>query len=67
MKTLSCDLCTYETTGETFGAWMKNLQPHYMEAHVDFVAEQMKTAKEEQQTNMQAWMKAQEERFNEVA
>ena len=35
MKTLKCDLCEVTAEGETFEAWMKNLMPHYMEAHAD--------------------------------
>ena len=59
MKTLKCDLCDYETQGETFEAWMKALMPHYMEAHAD-VMQDPKNGEKERQT----WMAENRARFD---
>lgn len=63
MKTLTCDLCDHQAQGETFEAWMEAMKPHYMEAHGDFMQEQMKKSPEEQQAEMGKWMTENKARF----
>ena len=48
---MKCDLCDYETQGETFEEWMENLKPHYAEAHAD-VMNQHKGNPEEMKEKM---------------
>ncbi len=38
MKTLKCDLCEVTAQGKTFEEWMKNLHPHYMQAHPEVMS-----------------------------
>lgn len=59
MKTLKCDLCEATAEGETFEAWMKALQPHYMQAHAD-VMNSSKNGKKE----MEKWMEENKKRFD---
>lgn len=58
MKTLKCDLCEVTAKGETFEEWMKDLMPHYMQAHAD-VMNDPKNGKEEQDK----WMRENMTRF----
>ena len=58
MKKLKCDLCEVTADGETFEEWMKNLMPHYMEAHAEVMSDPTKT-KEDQQK----WMVENKARF----
>ncbi len=58
MKTLKCDLCDATAQGETFEEWMKNLQPHYMEAHADFVNDPTHT-----EADRDKWMHENRARF----
>ena len=39
MKTMKCDLCDHEASGENFDEWMNALKPHYAEMHKDFMEE----------------------------
>ncbi len=66
MKTLTCDLCDYEAQGETFEAWMNALKPHYMQTHADVMAQHTGNP-EEMKAKMNAWMKANRERFDVAA
>ena len=59
MKTLKCDLCDHEAQGETFEEWMKALQPHYMEAHADVMANSSHTKED-----MERWMAENKARFD---
>ena len=59
MKTLKCDLCEYEASGETFEAWMDALKPHYAEAHADVMGDPSKTKED-----MMKWMADNEARFD---
>lgn len=59
MKTLKCDLCDATADGETFEDWMKALQPHYMEAHADF----MKNSGHTEEDRMK-WMADNRARFD---
>ncbi len=61
MKTLMCDLCETSAQGETFDAWMNNLQPHYMEAHADVMTDPTKTKED-----MQHWVDENKERFEAI-
>ncbi len=63
MTTLACDLCDFTAQGNTFEEWMENLKPHYAQAHMDFMQEQMKKTSEEQQKEMQKWMEDNKVRF----
>ncbi len=59
MKTLQCDLCDHETSGETFTDWMNNLKPHYIEAHADIMSDPNKTPED-----MKKWMAENQLRFD---
>jgi hypothetical protein len=59
MKTLACDLCVYEASGETFEAWMEALKPHYGEAHADFMNDPSHTKED-----MEKWMTDNRARFD---
>ena len=61
MKILKCDLCDVTAQGETFEEWMKALQPHYMEAHADFMKNPNHT-----QEDREKWMKENKARFDAV-
>jgi hypothetical protein len=37
MKTLSCDQCSDEFSDETFDGWAKQIQAHYIAAHMDYM------------------------------
>ena len=63
MKTLKCDLCGFETSGETFEDWMNNMKPHYAEAHADFMKEKGSLSPSEQMAQMQKWMEENKARF----
>ena len=63
MKTLKCDLCDHEASGETFEAWMNALKPHYMEAHADVMAQHADNP-EEGKAAMMNWMKENQARFD---
>ena len=58
MKTLKCDLCDATAQGETFEDWMKNLMPHYMEAHSDFMKDPSHTEEDKEK-----WMRENRARF----
>ncbi len=64
MKTLRCDICTYEARGETFEKWMEALKPHYSQMHADFMKQKENQPQEEQIAGMQKWMKENKERFD---
>ena len=59
MKTLSCDLCDFAVSGETFEDWMNALRPHYMEAHADVVNNANHTAEDREK-----WMSDNQARFD---
>lgn len=59
MKTLTCDLCAHQASGETFEDWMNALMPHYMEMHAD-VMNDPKNGKAEQMK----WMEDNKKRFD---
>ena len=61
MKTLSCDLCDYEASGETFEAWMEALKPHYMKDHSEVMKDPSKTKED-----MEKWMVENKTRFEEA-
>ena len=56
MKTLGCDICGYEASGETFEEWMEALRPHYAEAHADVMNDAA--------GDMQQWMTENKARFD---
>lgn len=58
MKTISCDLCEHEASGDTFEEWMDALKPHYMEAHPDTMSDPSKTKED-----MEKWMEENKTRF----
>jgi hypothetical protein len=49
MKTLTCDLCDYKASAETFEAWMQALMPHYKEAHADVMSDASKSKEDGKQ------------------
>ena len=59
MKTLKCDLCEVTAAGETFEEWMKALQPHYREAHAEFMKDPSHTKED-----MEKWMAENKARFD---
>lgn len=59
MKTVSCDLCDHEASGETFEAWMQNLMPHYKLAHAEVMADPRKTREDGMR-----WMAENKARFD---
>ena len=63
MKTLTCDLCDHQESGETFDDWMEAMKPHYAEAHTDFMLEKVQRPPEEQMAEVQKWMGTNKERF----
>ena len=63
MKKVKCDLCDHTVEAETFDEWMQKLQPHYMEAHAEFMKEKANLPQDQQQAEMQNWMKENKERF----
>ena len=58
MKTLTCDLCDHEASGETFEEWMEALKPHYMKAHADVINDPTKG-----KGDMEKWMVENRARF----
>ena len=58
MKTLSCDLCEHQVSGETFADWMQALKPHYREAHADVMSDPSKT-----RADMEKWLVDNQTRF----
>ena len=64
MKTLKCDLCEVTADGETFEDWMKNLHPHYMEAHSEVMKWHEGKSEEEQKEMMNKWMMDNSARFD---
>jgi hypothetical protein len=63
MKTLKCDICDHEASGETFEEWMNNLKPHYAATHADFMKEKMQLPEKEQIAEMGKWMETNKQRF----
>ncbi len=61
MKSLKCDRCNIKAKGETFDDWMKDLMPHYMKAHADFMKDPNHTKEDKQK-----WMAKNEARFNAI-
>jgi len=59
MKTVKCDLCEVTASGQNFEDWMKNLRPHYAEAHADVMNDSSKT-----QQDMMNWMAENKARFD---
>jgi len=37
MKTLSCDQCDAQFSAEDFEGWTKQIQAHYIAAHMDYM------------------------------
>lgn len=66
MKTLKCDLCDHEASGETFEEWMNALKPHYAKAHVEFMKQQTDRSEKEQEVEMQKWAAENKARFDAV-
>lgn len=66
MKTLSCDLCETTAQGDTFEDWMKNLQPHYAQAHPE-VMEQHKDDPEAGRVAQMQWMEENRKRWDAVS
>jgi hypothetical protein len=64
MKTLKCDLCDYQASGETFESWMEALKSHYAEEHADFMKQKGEQSKDEQMAGMQKWMTENKARFD---
>lgn len=62
MKTLGCDICGYEASGETFEEWMEALKPHYAEAHADFMSDTAHT-----EDDMRQWMTENKARFDSAS
>ena len=60
MKTITCLDCEVQFSGETKEELMKNMMPHYMEAHKDV----METGNEEKK---QVWFAEFERRWNEAS
>ena len=58
MRTITCDLCDYKATWETFEDWMKALKPHYMSAHLDVINDPNNWKEE-----MEKWMVDNRKRF----
>jgi len=64
MKTLKCDMCDFEASGDTFEGWMEALKPHYAEAHADFMKQKGELPQGEQMAEMQKWMIENKQRFD---
>lgn len=47
MKTMKCDICDKEFSGETFEAWFKQMQSHYQADHIEFMKQSQGKSKEE--------------------
>ncbi len=62
MKTLKCDLCEVNVSGETFEEWMEALKPHYAEAHAEVMMSKKGTP-EEMKAEMMKWMVENKARF----
>lgn len=60
VKVVKCDLCEATAKGKTFGEWMENLKPHYMEKHADVMQDSTKTPADQEK-----WMKDNKARFDE--
>ena len=58
MKTLKCDLCEVTAEGESFEQWMKNLCPHYMQAHPEIMNDPTKTKEHQME-----WVEKNKARF----
>lgn len=59
MKTVSCDLCDHQASGETFEQWMQSLMPHYKAAHGDVMSDSSKTKEDGMR-----WMAENKARFD---
>ena len=66
MKTLKCDLCDHEVSGETFEEWMDVLKPHYIEKHSDFMQKNADKSEDDQKAEMGKWMTENKTRFEAV-
>ena len=64
MKTLKCDLCDHEATGQTFEEWLNALKPHYAAAHADVMQGKSGMTEEEQKADMRNWMQVNKVRFD---
>ena len=64
MKTLKCDICEFETQGETFENWMNNLRTHYGENHMDFMMQKANLTGEEKMEGMNKWMEDKKYKIN---
>lgn len=62
MKTLSCDQCDTTFDADTFDDWFKQMQGHYMVAHVDVMMANAGISKEELTT----WMDDAKKRFEDA-
>ena len=47
MKTLKCDACSFEGSGETFEEWMKVMYDHNIKDHPEMMKEMMAKPPEE--------------------
>ena len=66
MKTLKCDICAHEASGETFEEWLNALKPHYAEAHAEVMQGKSGLSDEEKMTEMKKWMDENRTRFEAV-
>lgn len=62
MKTLSCDICDTTFDAETFEEWFKQMMPHYMADHADF----MEASKDKTKEDGEKWMAAAKKRFEDA-
>lgn len=61
MKKVKCDLCDYVADGASFEEWMKNLMPHYINAHPDVMSDTSKGA-----SDRDRWMSENRRRFEQA-
>ena len=62
MKTMSCDLCEKEFSGNTFEEWFEQMKVHYMKDHSDFMVQNKYKPREEGMK----WMVIMKEKFDSL-
>lgn len=64
MKTLTCDLCDYKVSANSFEEWMEQLKPHYGQVHSDVMQKNMNLSDTEKKNQMMKWMVDNKKRFD---
>ena len=60
MKSLKCDLCDHQITGDTFENWFSNARKHWEQMHQDVMKKMQETGTKEEG---QKWMAEAKRKF----